>query len=77
LPSGENATLLGPDLGLSKSIFPAAFSVLPETVKIETVPSLRLAMSASVPARLIEMPAGPRPASSVAITCVYRKRRPF
>ena len=34
----------------------------------ETVPSLRLATSASVPARLMETPAAPLPACKVAIT---------
>src|SRR5262249_1903763 len=42
--------------------------VLPEMAKIDTVPSLRLATRARLLARLIEMPAGPRPVSSVAST---------
>jgi hypothetical protein len=37
-------------------------------VKIDTVPSTMLETSASVPFRLIEMPAAPLPASSVAMT---------
>src|SRR5450759_962717 len=68
LPSGEKTTLLGPDFGSPKSTFPAEVSLLPEIVNIETVPSLRLATKASVPARFIDVPVGPRPGSSVAIT---------
>src|SRR6266536_2582755 len=63
----ENATLLGPDFGFAK-IDLSGGGQMAEMVKIETVPSLRLATSASVPARLIEMPAGPSPVSRVVIT---------
>src|SRR2546430_17232141 len=47
---------------------PTGVTVLPEIENTETVPSLRLATSASVPRRLVEMPAALLPASSVAIT---------
>src|SRR5438445_12534534 len=47
---------------------PTGVTVLPEIENTETVPSLRLATSASVPRRLIEMPAALLPASSDAIT---------
>src|SRR5438445_13826548 len=47
---------------------PTGVTVLPEIENTETVPSLRLAPSARVPRRLIEMPAALLPASSVAIT---------
>src|SRR2546430_6579686 len=47
---------------------PTGVTVLPEIENTETVPSLRLATSARVPRRLIEMPAALLPASSVAIT---------
>src|SRR5215831_7722507 len=68
LPSGVNATWLGPDLGSLRSILPAGVSLLPATVKTEIVPSLRLATRTNVPALLIDTPAAPRPASRVAIT---------
>src|ERR1700678_2837341 len=41
---------------------------MPLIVKTDTVPSVRLATRASVPAGLIEMPLAPLPASSVART---------
>src|SRR5437879_8974855 len=47
---------------------PTGVTVWPEIENTDTVPSLRLATSASVPRRLIEMPAALLPASSVAIT---------
>src|SRR5262245_10134358 len=68
LPSGVNATWLGPDLESPTCILPAGVSLLPATVKTETVPSLRLATSAKVPVLLIDTPAAPSPASSVATT---------
>jgi hypothetical protein len=46
----------------------AGVSALPFTVNTETVPSLRLATSASVPCLLNDTPAAPAPALSVAIT---------
>src|SRR5262245_34809144 len=61
-PSGENVTWLGPDLSSPSATLPIVVSALPETEKTETVPSARLATSASVPARLIETPAAPLPA---------------
>src|ERR1700712_99715 len=67
-PSREKTTWLGPDLASPSAILPAGVSVLPLIVKTETVPSLRLATSASVAARLIETPAAPAPACSVAST---------
>src|ERR1051326_6155478 len=68
LPSGVKATLDGPHFGSPKSTLPAGLTDLPEMVKIDTSPALRLATSARVPARLIEMPAGPGSVSSVATT---------
>src|SRR5918995_7300570 len=47
---------------------PAGVTVLPWIVKIDTVPSARLATSASVPCRLIDSPAADAPASSVVMT---------
>src|SRR4051812_27221976 len=67
-PSRENIAWLGPDLASPSAILPAGLSVLPLIVKTETVPSLRLATNASVAARLIETPAAPAPACSVART---------
>ena len=68
MPSRENIGWLGPDLASPSATLPAAVSVLPLMVNTETVPSLRLATSASVPARLIETPAAPAPDCSVAST---------
>src|SRR5215510_4471896 len=56
------------DALLPKSTTPAGVTVLPLIENTETVPSERLATSASVPALLMETPAAPAPASSVAIT---------
>jgi hypothetical protein len=50
------------------STVPAGVTVLPWMVKTETVPSAMLETRASVPCRLIEIPAAPLPASSVAMT---------
>src|SRR5207253_10644349 len=47
---------------------PADVTVRPATVKIDTVPSLRLATSARVPSPLNDTPDAPRPACTVAIT---------
>ena len=47
---------------------PVGVTVLPAMVKTETLPSLRFATSARVPAWLIEIPDAPAPALSVAIT---------
>src|SRR5262249_495211 len=66
LPSGVMATWLGPDLSSPRLIFPTGVSACPATKKTETVPSERLATSASVPARLIDTPAAPLPACSCA-----------
>src|SRR5262249_57908312 len=66
LPSGVMATWLGPDLSSPRLIFPTGVSACPATEKTETVPSERLATSASVPARLIDTPAAPLPACSCA-----------
>ena len=60
-PSREKIAWLGPDLASPSAILPDGVSVLPLIVKIETVPSLRFATSASVVARLIETPAAPSP----------------
>src|SRR3954454_9268951 len=67
-PSWEKTAWLGPDLASPSWILPAAASAPPLIVKTETVPSLRFATSASVPARLIETPAAPAPACKVAST---------
>ena len=68
VPSREKIAWLGPDVFSPSAILPAGVSVLPLMVKTETVPSLRLATKASVAARLIETPAAPAPACSVART---------
>src|SRR5262249_30198293 len=68
LPSDVNTAWLGPDALLPKSTTPAGVTVLPLIENTETVPSERLATSASVPALLMETPAAPAPASRVAIT---------
>ena len=68
LPSGANATPLGPESALPMVTFPAGATVLPSIVNTETVPSARLATNAKVPALLMAIPAGPLPACSVAST---------
>ena len=68
LPSGLMATWLTPVLSSPSFTVPAGAMVFPLMVKIETVPSDRLATRARVPCRLMETPAGPLPVSSVAIT---------
>src|SRR3982074_153917 len=65
-PSREKIAWLGPDFASPSAILPAGVSALALIVKTDTVPSLRLATSASVAARLIETPAAPAPACSVA-----------
>ncbi len=67
LPSGRNATWHGAE-ALPKSSLPAGVSVLPLTVKIESVPSARFATSTSVPDGLIETPVAPRLACNVCVT---------
>src|SRR5438105_5286752 len=62
------ATWLGPALSSPKLTLPTGVSVLPAMEKTETVPSERLATSASVPARLIDTPAAPCPACNWAET---------
>lgn len=64
------ATWLGPDLASPRLTLPTGVSELPAMEKTETVPSDRLATSASVPARLIDTPAAPLPACSCAETCL-------
>ena len=68
LPSGANTTWLGPEFGLPTVTLPAGVTVVPLMVNTDTVPSARLATSASVPALLKETPAAPLPACSVART---------
>src|SRR6187399_2736966 len=68
VPSGEMATWAGTDSGGPRSTRPAGLTVLPAIVKTDTVPSKRLATSASVPAGLIDTPDAPLPACSVAST---------
>src|SRR3954471_21830887 len=58
LPSGENATLDGPEVLLPRSTLPAAVTVFPEMVSTDTVPSPRFATRARLPARFMPMPAG-------------------
>src|SRR5438067_4307220 len=62
------ATWDGPDLSSPKLILPTGVSVWPAMENTETVPSERLATSASVPARLIDTPAAPLPACNCAKT---------
>ncbi len=47
LPSGRKAIPLGPAFGLPRSSLPTGVSRLPAMLKIETVPSVRLATRAS------------------------------
>ena len=68
MPSGVIAGWLGSDFSSPSCTLPACVTVLPLMVNTETVPSFRFAASASVPCWVIEMPATPAPASSVAIT---------
>src|ERR1700759_2046679 len=68
LPSGVKATWLGPDFASPSASLPAGVSVMPAIVKMEIVPSARLATNASVAARLIETPEAPCPAVSDATT---------
>ena len=53
---------------LTEIDLPDGRDLLPAIAKTDTVPSLRFATSASVPAGLMDTPAGPRPACSVAST---------
>src|SRR5262249_45026303 len=62
------ATWDGPDFSSPKLILPTGVSVWPAIENTETVPSERLATSASVPARLIDTPAAPLPACNCAET---------
>src|SRR3954452_17615252 len=62
-PSGVNATWLGLDLGSPSRTLPAGVTVFPAMVNADTVPSWRFATSARGPARLIDTPLAPRPAS--------------
>ena len=50
MPSGAKMAELGPDFSSPTLTLPAAVRIVPAMVKTETVPSLRLATSASVPA---------------------------
>ena len=60
---------LGPDCGPPpRSTLPAGATVLPEIVNTDTVPALRSATSARLPARLMATPAAPIPASRTPIT---------
>src|SRR5438093_13758653 len=68
LPSGVIATMPPPAFSPPTSTVPAGVTVLPWIVKTDTVPSTRFETSARVPARLMEIPAAPLPASSVAST---------
>lgn len=66
---------LGHDLSSPMRTTLEGATVLPWMVNTETVPSARLATSASVPCRLIETPDAPMPACSVAITAGGVARR--
>jgi hypothetical protein len=66
-PSRVKATPLGWQSGACRLTVPAGVTVFPRTVNTESVPSKRLATSASVPARLMATPDAPVPARSVAI----------
>src|SRR5215469_15514938 len=68
LPFGAMAMALGPDFSPPTVTLADAVTVLPARVKTETVPSSRLATSASVPALLIAIPEDPLPAASVVRT---------
>ena len=74
-PSRVKAGWLGPDLSSPSRTTLEGATVLPWMVNTDTVPSARLATSASVPCRLIDTPAAPIPASSVAITAGGVARR--
>ena len=63
LPPGVIAMPLGLDCGAPKSTLPAGATVFPVIVNTDTVPALRSATSARLPARLMAMPAAPIPAS--------------
>ena len=67
-PSRVKTTPLSRLSGVPTSTLPAAVTVFPAIVNTETVPSKRLATSASVPARLIDTPDAPFPARSVVST---------
>ena len=68
LPSGVNAAWLTPDAAGAMVTLLRGVTVLPWMPKTDTVPSDRLATSASVPCRLMLTPAAPAPAWSVLIT---------
>jgi hypothetical protein len=55
-------------LGVADATVPAGRTSRPAMVKIETVPSARLATRASLPSGLIETPEAPCPACKVATT---------
>ena len=67
LPSGVNTMWLGPSRGSDRHL-PAAATVVPVMVNTDTVPSDLLATKASDPDLLIDTPAAPLPAGSVAMT---------
>ena len=66
--SSTKTTALGSDFGLPVSTLPTAVSRLSLTVKTETVPSARLAISASVPSGETRTCVAPRPAVSDCTT---------
>ena len=68
LPSGMNATPLGPEVASPSWTLPAGVSVLPQTVNTDTVPSERLATSTRLPAGLMATPAAPGARLHVATT---------
>src|SRR6185503_11756404 len=68
LPSGVKTGSDGVQAGSPRSTFPTGVTLLPAIARTDTVPSLRLATSASEPAGLIDTPEGPRPTRNVVRT---------
>src|SRR5438105_7296432 len=67
-PFGVNTTWLGLDLSLPSESLAIGSTVLPFSRSTDTVPSSRLATSASVERPLIDTPAAPAPTLTVWIT---------
>ena len=64
--SRENTGWLGPEFASPSLIFSFSLHLPPAFARTETVPSLRFATSASVPALLIDTPAAPFPTLTVS-----------
>ena len=67
-PSRVKTGWLGPEFASPSLIFSFSSTLPPEIVSTETVPSLRFATSARVPALLIDTPAAPFPTVTVCVT---------